>query len=226
MAIESGNTNEAPAGESGRKKRDNRSDWIEIFAAVLLALATVCTAWSGYQATRWSGVMTIDFSASNAARVESTEASSRAYTAIIYDAMIFADYATAFAEGDEALQQYMEENLFRAEFKKAVDAWKAMDPLSNPDAPRTPFEMKEYTSESLKESLELNSDAEEKTENAKAANQQSDNYVLATVIFASVLFFAGISTKFKGKRVRIAMITMGAVVFIVSSIFVFQMPIH
>jgi hypothetical protein len=35
--------------------RFNRTDWIELAAAVLLALATIAAAWSAYQATRWGG---------------------------------------------------------------------------------------------------------------------------------------------------------------------------
>ena len=36
--------------------RFNRTDWIELAAAILLALATIVAAWSAYQATRWGGV--------------------------------------------------------------------------------------------------------------------------------------------------------------------------
>jgi len=55
-----------------RVERD-RTDWVEIVAAVLLALATVATAWSGYQASRWNGEQTKAFSRANAARVNSTK---------------------------------------------------------------------------------------------------------------------------------------------------------
>jgi hypothetical protein len=39
-----------------------RDRWVELIAAVLLSMATVLTAWSGYQATRWSGVQATAFS--------------------------------------------------------------------------------------------------------------------------------------------------------------------
>lgn len=50
---------------------------------------------------------------------------------------------------------------------------------------------------------------------ARAANQRGDNYVLATVLFASVLFFAGISSKFDRNRERTALLVMGAVLLLV-----------
>jgi hypothetical protein len=48
---------------------------LEMFAAVLLALAAVATAWSSYQASRWNGEQANAFSRANAARIESTRAS-------------------------------------------------------------------------------------------------------------------------------------------------------
>lgn len=35
---------------------DRRERVLELIAVVILAVATLATAWSGYQATRWSGV--------------------------------------------------------------------------------------------------------------------------------------------------------------------------
>ena len=49
--------------------------WIDTAGAVLLALAlaAVATAWSSYQASRWTGEQAKTFSAANAARIESTK---------------------------------------------------------------------------------------------------------------------------------------------------------
>ena len=41
---------------------------------------------------------------------------------------------------------------------------------------------------------------------AKDANERADNYMLAVVLFASALFFAGISTKLKTVRARSAIL--------------------
>ena len=43
------------AAAVSRERRSAQVDWVDIVATVLLALATVATAWSGYQATRWNG---------------------------------------------------------------------------------------------------------------------------------------------------------------------------
>ena len=59
-------------------ERERRSHQVELAAAVLVALATVSSAWCAYQAVRWSGVQTMFYSAANAARTESNRQSAHA----------------------------------------------------------------------------------------------------------------------------------------------------
>jgi hypothetical protein len=102
---------------------------------------------------------------------------------------------------EEALEIF-NERLFRDEFKPALDAWLALDPLNDLEAPRTPFYIEEYTNSNLDESIALQEVADEKFEEGKEASGNSDDYILARVFFASVLFFSGISTKFRGQWIR------------------------
>ena len=46
------------------------------------------------------------------------------------------------------------------------------------------------------------------------ANDTGDNYVLATIFFAAVLFFAGIATKFTSDRIVALTLGAGTVVFL------------
>jgi hypothetical protein len=52
------------------------------------------------------------------------------------------------------------------------------------------------------------------SEKAKDANQRADNYMLAVVLFASSLFFAGISTKLHTSGARTAILGIGCVLFL------------
>ena len=189
-----------------------RQDWIEIFSTLLLAIATVATAWSGYQASRWSGEQSIAFSAANAARVESGKASTRAGQLSQIDVALFTQWVDAYARKETKLADFYVER-FRDEFKPAFAAWVATKPLKNPDAPPSPFAMPEYkvADRELAETLVAKADAS--TELAKRNNQRSDNYVLCVVLFATSLFFAGISTKLVARRSRVAILALGYVVF-------------
>ena len=59
---------------------------------------------------------------------------------------------------------------------------------------------------------------------AKSANERADNYMLAVVLFASALFFAGISIKLRSVRARIAILGLGCVLFLGTLIWVATLP--
>jgi hypothetical protein len=222
-------TSEAPevavAGVAGAvQDLMGKSDWIEIFSTLLLALATVATAWSGYQASRWSGEQAIAFSDANAARVESTRASTTAGQQVQIDVALFTEWLGAFARDENELADFYETR-FRDEFKPAFEAWFATEPKTNPDAPLSPFAMPEYTLAAQQEADRLSAAAEESGLIARRNNQRSDNYVLCVVLFAASLFFAGISTKLTRPTSRKAILALGYVVFAGTLIWILTFPV-
>jgi hypothetical protein len=199
-------------------------DWIEILSTVLLAIATVATAWSGYQATRWSGEQAIAFSAASAARVESGKASTKAGQQIQIDVALFTQWVDAYARKETTLSDFYFKR-FRVEFKPALEAWLATKPLKNPNAPLTPFAMPQYKLAEQASADRLVAQAEAQTQVAKTDNQRSDNYVLCVVLFATSLFFAGISTKLVSVRSRAAILALGYVIFILTVAWILTFPV-
>jgi hypothetical protein len=204
----------------------SKHDWIEIAAAVLLALATIASAWSAYQSARWSGLEARKFNEANANRIYASERYDLADQQYGIDVEMFIEYLKSFVAGDMELVSYFETDLFSEELKEAMEAWKATEPLNNPEAPVSPFDMEEYRLEARAEAEQFEAEAREAANTAGEAIETSDLYILFTVLFASVLFFAGISTKFKRKKIRIAVICMGGLIFLISVILVSLRPIH
>lgn len=200
------------------------TDAVELGATILLAVAAVATAWSSYQATRWSGEQTVAFSTSNAARTEASRVATRADQLAALDASTFIAWADAYATDEQVLAQFYWER-FRAEFKPAMEAWVATEPLKNPDAPLTPFVMPEYQLADRALADELDAKAAEQTELAKTNNQRADNYVLAVVLFASSLFFAGISTKMARLSHRASLLGIGYALFLGTLAWVATFPV-
>ena len=89
---------------------------------------------------------------------------------------------------------------FRQEFRPAVNAWVATRPLKNPNAPPTPFAMPQYRLEARAEADRLEAEAEAFAAQVRRNIQRASNYVLGVVLFASALFFAGMSTKLTSPR--------------------------
>ena len=114
---------------------------------------------------------------------------------------------------------------FRPEFKPAVDAWVATRPLRNPDAPLTPFAMPEYQLAAREEGRELEAEAETFSTGARANVQRATNYVLAVVLFATALFFAGMSARFRSHRVRLALLSFGAAILLGTVAWIATFPV-
>jgi hypothetical protein len=197
---------------------------VELAGTVLLALAALATAWSTYQATHWRGDQAVDTSKATAAHIASSEASTGARQLTQVDIATFTQWIDATVTGDTELAEFYRRR-FRHEFRPAFDAWIATDPLVNSAAPLTPFAMPEYEVAQAEESTRLNRVAIARSAAAGDANQRADNYMLAVVLFAAALFFAGISTKIAAPRQREFLVGFGALILVGTAIWVATFPV-
>jgi hypothetical protein len=212
---------------------------LELFATVLLAVATLLTAWSAFQSSKWSGVQAINFSSANASRTESIRASDLANAERQVDVASFVAFVNAVAEERQGTRQqggpYQPQegtlssflyDRFRDEFKPAVEAWLDLDPLSNPDAPKTPFTMPEYRLAAQAKAAQLEQESTDFRDAALESNQRSDNYTLLTVLFASVLLFAGVSTKSGRRRLQLGLLALACVIVVGAAITLLTFPVE
>jgi hypothetical protein len=197
---------------------------VELVATVLLALATVATAWSGYQANRWNGEQAKAGAKVNALRIESATASGLANAQTQIDVATFTQWVNAYALKQTELADFYFRR-FRVEFKPAVNAWIATKPLKNRDAPLTPFAMPQYKLAARADAARLDAEAEIFATKVRQDIQRSSNYVLGVVLFASALFFAGMSTKLSTPRLRIALLSIGCLVFLGTLVWIVTSPI-
>jgi hypothetical protein len=211
----------AAAAPRERSKADSR---IDIIAAVLLSVAALATAWSSYQASRWTSEQAKAAGLANAARVESTRSSGLANTQTQIDVAIFISWVDARLRDETELTTFYEQR-FRAEFKPAFQAWIQTDPFDNSEAPPSPFAMKEYQLAATQQADELAATAEASAELARTDIQRASNYVLGVVLFATALFFAGISTKLQSTRLRAVTIGIGCVLFVAAVGWIATFPV-
>ena len=74
-------------------------DRVELVATIVLALAAIATAWSGFQSSKWSGEQAILFSEASATRTESARASTAAGQLAQIDVGMFEAWLAAL-DGD------------------------------------------------------------------------------------------------------------------------------
>ncbi len=209
---------------SARPRAGRRTVAVEVLAAVLLSLAAVATAWSGYQVNRWNGEQVKAGGRTNALRIEAARAQGLAEAETQVDVATFIAWMDAYATGDARLQD-LYESRFRADFKPAFDAWLATAPFDDPTAPLTPFRMREYDLESAQKAKHLDRAAEASAQSVQQNLQRSANYMLAVVLFAVTLFFAGVSARLTSPRVRGALLTIGALVFVGTLLWLTTFPV-
>jgi hypothetical protein len=203
---------------------ETRRHRVELLATVLLAVAAVATAWSTYQSTQWRGQQAADNSKASAARIESSEASTRAGQLTQIDIATFTQWVDAYVAGNTELADFYRQR-FRKEFQPAFEAWIATNPRTNPSAPASPFEMPQYRVAEADEAKRLDAVANARSDAASTANERSDKYMLVVVLFAASLFFAAMSTKLQSVRQREVLLGLGGTIFLGAAAFVATFPV-
>jgi hypothetical protein len=201
-----------------------RKPWFELACAIVLALATTASAWCAYQSKLWGGAQAARANAAVRAGREGAVNALAAMQLRAFDASMFIAFMQARLETNIAMEAFLAQR-FRPEMKPAVTAWLQLDPLSNPAAPSSPFRMAEYAQ---KETAEV-ARQEELAAKAMAASRQargfSDDYVLLTVVFASVLFFGGIARAFDTRPLRTVLAALAVLLFLGTLAALATMPV-
>ncbi len=204
-------------------EQERRQGSLELALVILLGLTALGSTWCAYQSQLWNGVQLARFADADLATQHANENRLAALQRKTLHGMVLLHFFEARQRNDlkmaEAMLRRMESPL-----RETIDAWLKLDPLNNPDAPH-PTKMPQYV-------LVEDQRAQEAQENAlalRAAAQQAgnngDTYVLLTLLFASVLFFGGMTGTFRSRRVRLGMGGIACVLFLTTAIRLAFMPV-
>ncbi len=215
------------AGHAGRGGQDDphsrRDRLLSITEALLLSIVALMAAWSGYAAAKWSTESRVGLAEASTVRTKANRANVQAIELRNFDSSTFEAWFAAYTTDNEQAMA-LAEHRFRPEFQVAFEAWRATKPETNPNAPRGPTYMPQYREPGLTRSKALDDQADESFGAGATAGETSDKYVRTTVFLASVLFLVGISTQFPVRGGRYALVTLGAVLLVVSVVQLTQLP--
>jgi hypothetical protein len=215
---------ELTEGKEDEKPTSHGERVLELGAVLLLSMTAVATAWSGYQAARWSGEQSKGYAQASTARIHSQRQSSHAGQVRIDDLLYFNGWLNAHSTGDEALAAIYERR-FRPGFVPAFRAWIAQRPFTNPNAIPGPLYMPQYNLPALDRSHALDDEADALYKEGTDAKTNDDHYILSTVFFAAVLFFAGISLRLDWRPLRITVLLFASLMLLSGLVFVLTLPI-
>lgn len=204
----------------------DKRDSLELIAAILLAIASVIAAWGAYQNARWGGEQAKATAASAALRTSAAQATSIAAAQMELDAQVFLAWLDHAAAGGMDSAAIFADRM-RPEFRAVFDAWLATVPPGT-IPPGTPMDTDAYDSTAVtadETAVQANDLATVATARAADANQTGDNYVLVAVIMATVLFFAGMGTRFGARNVRRVMVAWAGALLVGGLLFMLTQPI-
>jgi hypothetical protein len=197
--------------------------WIEPVVAVVMALTTLCTAWCSYESAAWTRRSNRLMNESNALEQRAALLDVQGSQALIIHASMFMQLLAAQHAGNEKLASFYAER-FPPDVKKAYDAWLAQKPFENRAADAHPFVPNLYQVRGTAEASTARADAAKRVAEAREAGNRSGQYLANTVLFATVLFFAGTAGKFEQPRVRLFAAAFGVALFVFAVVRMLLMP--
>jgi hypothetical protein len=206
--------------DASEKALRSRLDWVLV---AILAVTSLCAAWSGYEAARWSGIQSSEYSRASANQSEANLETSRGYLAALEDESHFSGWANAYISGNDELATFFQQR-FSPEYETAFNAWIATSPRTNPDAPASPMQMPEYVNPAIDHAEALTEESHAAFERGDQANERSDAHVLNTVIFASVLFFAGFASRIRAVKGQFVIEVIAIVVLLIGLYQIITIP--
>ena len=199
--------------EHGEHGGTSKTKILEVFEAVVLALVAIATAWAGYQAAKWDSVQSLLYGRASKLRVEAQGKAGYATQIQLYNALTVSEWLKADAAGNTKLAELFERRLL-PEIRPAFEAWKATDPIHNPNAPAGPAQMPQYHSATTEEAQKLDQEAAGVFEEGTQARERADQYVRVTVTLATVLLLAALSQKFRTTSIRTSLIILAFIVLL------------
>ncbi len=201
-----------------------RTEWLEIFEAVVLAIVAVATAWSGYQAALWDAKSAEAYAHASAVNVKAQERQTLAGQERLYDVTTFQAWLDATVSGKTKLADFYVRR-FRPEYKVAFDAWIKLDPFAHPDTVVPgPIFMPQYKNALSQQSTALSKQAAKYFEEGISTRQTGDTYVRLTVFLATVLLLTALSQRFKIRGPRIAILAIAGVMLVVCTHWLVTFP--
>ncbi|HEY7036425.1 MAG TPA: hypothetical protein VH482_34165 [Thermomicrobiales bacterium] len=219
--------NSSNAETAGPKRTRRWTTWepaIDSAIVAILAVASLAAAWSAYQANLWNGEQSAKYAQASSLRIQSASQTALAHQLTIIDVTTFTNFVNAYAQGNTKLADFYVAR-FRPAFLPAFNAWIATSPLTNADAPPSPFAMAEYALPESAKADQLEADAGDTFAEGQKDNDRSDDYVLNTVILATVLFFCGIAPRVRWIPARMALVAIACVLLVVGLFNVATYPI-
>lgn len=203
---------------------DPKKWWFDPVTAILMAVASLSTAWCSYQSSLWSAQnSSLD---THEDKLERQVALQHLEAGQIKDMhmRLWMEAVDATIDGDKPLAKFYTDR-FEDELRPAYDKWIALNPFEDPAAPPHPFVPALYKSRFEEEMREARDQSHQLQAESNRTGHYASTYLSNTVILASVLFFAGTAGQFDHRRVRWFSLAFASAMFCYAMVRMVLLPV-
>jgi len=209
--------------EDAERRKHRWEEVVEIIEVLVLALAAIATAWSGFQASEWDDRRGVLYGEATAQRFAASAASTLGGQQLAADSAVFSSWLEARAARNTDLEMVFVRR-FTPNYGQAFDEWLKLDPLNNPSAPPGPAYMPGHKNPELAEAERRNTEASELFTEGTDAGETAVKYVRLTVLFALVLFLIAAGQRFRQRPVRISANALAVGLLVYTLVFLIILP--
>jgi hypothetical protein len=209
--------------EEAARRKHRWEEVVEVIEVLVLALAAIATAWSGFQASQWDDRRGVLYGQATAQRFAASAASTLGGQQLGADSAIFSSWLEALA-GRNTDQEMVFIRRFTPEYRQAFEEWLKLDPLNNPSAPPGPAHMPGYKNPEMEQAEQLNTEAAELFTEGTDAGGTAVKYVRLTVLFALVLFLIASGQRFRQRPVRISANALAVCLLVYTLVYLIILP--
>ena len=189
-----------------------KKPWVEPLTALVMAMATLGTAWCSYESAAWTRRANRFLNEYNSLERRASVLTLQGMQSATIHSAMFMQLLAAKQSGNETLASFYLQR-FPPDVRKAYDAWIAQKPFENPKADPHPFVPNLYEMRGTREAAAATASAAEKIDASREAGNISGSYLANTVLFAAVLFFTNAASKFQQRRVRVVAFVFALAIF-------------
>lgn len=207
---------------------ERRQRMLDSWTAIILAIAAVATTWASFQASQWSNAQSDAQSASAIQRSDANRAASEASSQSAVDSQMWISWVDAVAAKQRDRAEFLRDRFSPAldrvqkEWLVGVTVDAEGNPSRIPDG--TPFGLPSYVVPAQLLADDYSNKAEASLAEADEASNTSTKYVMLAVLFALVLFFASVATKFTAPKIQVALILTSLVLLLTTCVRMFLLP--
>ena len=166
-----------------------------------------------------------NFAEASGGRAAAIQNTSVATARVAIDVNLFAQWLAAEVANNDVAAAALEKR-FPKTLAVAFAAWRATGAPAASAAPASPFELAEYVVPESATAENLNRQADARFAKGLDANQQSDDYVLMTVVFAMTIVIDAVGKEFASVGIRRASVVLGGSGLLAGCIVLATFPVH